>query len=66
MEELKDLIRAQVPTANKLYEREGVMISQQAEMLKDHERRLRIIERTIAYGAGAIGIILYLAKTLGK
>jgi hypothetical protein len=65
LEELKDLIRSQILVTSELVSRETQMMEHQSNMLNDHEKRIRIMERTLAYGAGAIGLGLYLFKLLG-
>jgi hypothetical protein len=50
-----------------------MLILKESEILRlmvkttdDHEKRIRIIERTLAYGAGALGLALSLYKSFVK
>lgn len=66
MEEIKTLLRSHIAITAKLAAREEALLEEHAKLLLDHEKRLRIIERVIAYGTGAIGLGLYAIKTFVK
>jgi len=42
-----------------------VIIQELRDIARDHERRIRILERLAGYGSGAIGMGLFLLKVTG-
>lgn len=69
VEEIRELIRAQsevlktqTQATHLLLQRESEMFKQLTEISNDHEKRLRTLERVLAYGTGAVAVVLYLIK----
>jgi hypothetical protein len=62
--ELMELVRGQVEATTRLIDRQERFLDQVVKVTDDHEKRLRILERTIGYGLGFAGAVTLLVTML--